>query len=69
MSDTYENKQAWLRCVRNAAQAGVLDSKASVVHVQARTLAERSALAEQKREITRTSFLVPDMSFLKEKMR
>jgi len=59
MGDTYEGKQAWLRTVRNAAQAGVLDDKKAVVHVEARTLAERSALAEQKREIGRSSFSMP----------
>jgi hypothetical protein len=59
MTDTYENKQAWLRTVKNAAQAGVLDDKKAVGHVEAVTLAERSALAEQKREIGRASFSMP----------
>lgn len=57
--DTYEGKAAWLRTVRNAKQAGVLDNPKSVVHVPAATLAERSALAEQKREISKASFSMP----------
>jgi hypothetical protein len=58
--DTYENKAAWLRTVKNAAQAGVLDNPKSCVHVEATTLSERSALIEQKREISRSSFSMPD---------
>lgn len=62
--DTYENKQAWNRCVKNAFQAGVNDNPTSVVHVEARTLAERSAMLEQKRDMTRSSFLIPDLPWL-----
>lgn len=57
--DTYEGKAAWLRTVRNAAQAGVLDNPKNVMHVEAKTVSERSALAEQKREISRSSFAMP----------
>lgn len=58
--DTYENKQAWERTVRNAAQSGVLDNPKSLVHVEAVTLAEKSAMQAQRRAISRASFLVPD---------
>lgn len=59
MSDTYEAKHAWLRTVKNARQAGVLDNPHSLVHVEARTLAERSAMREQNREIHRASYAMP----------
>lgn len=59
MTDTYENKAAWLRCVKNARQAGVLDSPRSVSHVKARTLAEVDAMREQNREVTRAAFTMP----------